>query len=225
MGKLFITILPLGLGSAVSPTLFAVVLVILSSRSFPKIRGLAYAAGITITTLVIGIAGYFLTGLMVSPASNGSSSASAYIDLTLGILLLLLAGKNLVKKKDKKKKRKSSILTDQSAKPELGRFFILGVIMMATNLTSIPLYLDAIKEVVASSFNLVDKTPLLLFLVLMILVPVIIPLFLYFLSPKFAERILQPINKDISKYSNYIAVAIFLIFGIYLISKGLLRLL
>jgi hypothetical protein len=93
MENLIIHILPLALGSAVSPTLFTASLVILSNKIFPKLRAFAFVLGITVVTFTIGIAGYLLTTVVVTKANHKPSIIYAFIDLVLGLILIFLSVK------------------------------------------------------------------------------------------------------------------------------------
>jgi hypothetical protein len=94
--------------------------------------------------------------------------------------------------------------------------------MMATNFTTIPLYLDEIKQIKQSNLVFFNQFFAFLFAAFMVLAPVVIPLIFYILTPKNASKILQPISTAISKHEKYIVVVVFFIFGAYLAVKGIL---
>src|SRR4030066_2590092 len=99
MASLFANITPLALGSAVSPTLFTVILATLSSKKYPKSRAAAYCLGIVIVAVVLGVAAYFLAGFIVDPVTKEPTSLSATVDITAGIVLVLIILKRNLSKK------------------------------------------------------------------------------------------------------------------------------
>jgi len=79
----------------------------------------------------------------------------------------------------------------------------------------------AAKEVGDAVINYFDKIMLLAVNVLFFVLPIVLPLALYLIFPKFAGRILEKINRVVLKYNRYILFLMFVIFGIYFLSKGL----
>jgi Sap, sulfolipid-1-addressing protein len=93
-GSLLAIVVPLALGAAISPTLFALEVLVLSGRRHPVARAWALAGGAAATLIAFSVLGLTLLKNLHSGRHN-RSPADASIDLVAGALLTLLAARAL----------------------------------------------------------------------------------------------------------------------------------
>lgn len=96
--------------------------------------------------------------------------------------------------------------------------------MMSINLSTLVLYLSAIKEIDYAHVSGTDGIVALLLLSLIALLPAAGPLALYAVAPGPAGRALRPLGEFTRRHSHQISLLIALGFGVYLTLKGVLEL-
>ena len=196
-----------------SPGIFAVALLLLGSKENKLSRVLAFLFG----TLVIGI-GIALLGYNLGDSfqHNGQQNlASSIIDLALGVLFLLYGIKIFFSKERKIK------LFGGEEKHQILKWIIIGLAVSATNFDALFLSFTAAKEVGAAKISDFQDLILIIVNILFFILPITLPLIVYFLFPHFAGNFLEKVNQFVFKYSRYIIFALFIIFGIYLFYHGL----
>ena len=219
MGDLLSKVLPLALGAAVSPTVLALTLVILSGRR-PIARGSAFVAGVL--TVFAGLTALGLIGSHQSHKSPAQTEITQVVDLIAGCLLLLLALGTILR----------SYLTDPATPPEdptpdpdarPGVFsaFVLGIAVMVVNFSTILLYLPAMREISAARVASAEKVVAVAIALLIASSPAWLPFVFRVAAPGFATRIFGSLHGFIARHSRQIGVAIEVIFGVYLLIKGL----
>lgn len=221
MGNLFAKMIPLGLAAAVSPTMLATALFILGLKDRPRERMSIYIAGGALAVVIIGAAAIAVGGA-VAVKSSGSSKVSGTIDLALGALLLFLGIRNLIKKLDAggdKRSGKSRIMKYVEGSG-LFSFFFLGVVMMATNFSSLVFYLAAAKETADSGLAFPIEAAAMVIVAFFMLLPAVLPLTLAIMAPGIADRVTAALNNLINRYGTYIGPLIALLFGVYLLFEG-----
>ena len=135
MSDLMTKILPLALAGAISPTVLAVVLVVLSGKEDPKLRGLAFLAGTTTVVVAISLLVVFVLGAAVPDSQKGSNSdLSGYVDLGFAVLLLALAALTFSRRNHHHEKHHDSARQPGARLP---RFYALGLLIMIFNFTPI----------------------------------------------------------------------------------------
>jgi len=96
----------------------------------------------------------------------------------------------------------------------------IGFIVSITNFDAVIFNFTAAKEVGQAVISGAQKFIILTLGAIFFNLPIILPLSLYLIAPKFAQKILNPLNTFLKKYGNYIVGVIFLAFAIYLGYKG-----
>jgi MFS family permease len=220
-------LLPLALGSAVYPTLLAVVILILTQPN-PRRLLAAYLAGAMVTSLAIGLvivggrgSGHLLNG------SSGHTINPAW-DLVVGLLLLallyaLLTGRD--RRLAERRERKRAERAKSSKKPWSDRVlarqsivftFVVG---MALNLPG-ALYLVALKEIAAADQSTAqDLLELVVYNVIMFAWAEI-PLIGYGVAPERTEALIRRIHDWLGSHTRQIAIGICGVAAIYLTIKG-----
>lgn len=215
MSNLFLTVLPLNLASTLSPGILALAIILLGSKWHSKARTAALLTGTIIVGVIIIILGSAL-GQLVS-AGLKPTATSAIFDTIIGIIFILFGIKTILIKEKKIKPSKAD-----SGK-QIFKWFIIGIVISATNFDAVFLSFTAAKEVSESLLVNNASKALLLFLNLFFFVlPSLLPLVLYIVFPKIAAPILNKINKYVLKYGQYIIFTIFIAFGLILIRQGII---
>ena len=218
---LLVSVLPLAVGAAVSPTVLLGIIFILTISDRPKLSGIAFYVGALILLLIVVVAGIIL-GKGAEVVSSGHPSAtSAYIDLTIGIVLILFGIRRITQKSDESPDENRFISDSKSTGANFIKYLVLGLGMFAINFTTTVLVFAAGKDIGISGAGFTDELIAIIILTIITLLVVEIPLLVYFIMPERSEKILEPLNTWMQKNSRYLMAAIIFVFGIYLMAKGL----
>jgi len=212
MFSLLAKVIPLDIASALSPVIFALALLLLGSKKSPKLRAFSLFLGIVVVGIIIAIVGYFL-GQNV-PDGSKQTLVSAVVDLAFGAILIFFGIKQIVthERKLKKTENESSQLT---------KWFFVGLLGSATNFDAVFLILTAAKETGSAGVGEMLKIVLLLISVLFFAAPAGLPLLFYIIMPEVAVKFLTLANAFVFKYSKYFLFAMFMVFGLILLYRGL----
>ncbi len=216
MGDLLTQILPLTLAAAISPTVLAVAVLVLSAKERTVARTVAYLLGCWVVLLAIGIPGV----LLFANAAPAASSAPwiHWVDFGAGIALLALGGRRLAKTPSVHEKQGSR--ASKMANAGMHDYVVLGCAMMITNFTTLVLYLPVLKGIARAPVTDAERLAVLLACQVIILMPVLVPLLIRILVPGPASKILGTVNAFSTKHTRVIMTVILLVFGVYLTVKG-----
>jgi threonine/homoserine/homoserine lactone efflux protein len=215
MGQLLAQVVPLALGAAVSPLVFAVQLATLTG---PRrlARGSMVAAGAAVP--LIGVAVLMLAFGRAIRLPKLSAATLGTTDIVFGIVLLLLGLRALLrpratKESGAKKPRGTS----------LGASFGAGVGMMLSNFTTIALFIPAMKIVAESGLDAAEVGAATVIVLLITLIPALVPLALTAAVPKTSGRVLTATGDWLGEHRRWITVVLGLGFGAYLVIHGIAR--
>ncbi|MCL5795098.1 MAG: GAP family protein [Patescibacteria group bacterium] len=215
MIEVLIKILPLDIASTISPIILALTIALLAKKDYGYRRALALCGGSIIVVIILATLG-LKTGQNIQDINNNNLRDNI-VDLILAILFLYFGIKSLIHQ-DKQSNPKIS-LKNQSA--QLIKWFSIGFIINITNFDAVILNFSAAKEIGQATINAVQKIILLVIDGLFFISPIIVPLAVYSLMPKLAQKILIPIDLFLTKYGRYIVGVIFIGFAIFLFYRGL----
>jgi hypothetical protein len=216
--SLLASVLPLAFGAAVSPTLFALEVLVLSGRQHPVSRAWAVAGGASAVLALYALLG--LTLLSHLSRRHGHSPAGAAIDLAAAFTLALLAFRALHRRPtvaERHRKRTTSRIVTAATFSFAG----IGALAMLLNFSTIVLFFPALHEISRSSVNLADKVIAGLVLVVITLLPVIIPVAMVVMLGKRAGPILARLNKFVGGHARQITATIEILFCILLAWRGI----
>lgn len=222
MGSLLAIVIPLALGAAISPTLFALEVLILSGRRHPVARAWALAVGAAAILIVFSVLGLTLLRNL-HPGHRNHSPADASIELAAGALLLLLAARSLYKRKTAAESHNDRTQGRLADTPTI-LFAGVGALGMLVNFSTLLLFLPALHVISRSSVSLAGKGAVWLILVVITLMPVLIPVTLVVLLGRRASPLLDHLNTFVANHSRQITIAIEVIFAAVLIWKGIAEL-
>jgi len=221
MGELLTKTIPLAFGAAVSPTVLAVGLLILSAPKRPVARGAAFTVGVLTILAALTAVGLTLTHHAISGPGQRDPITRA-IDGTLGAVLLLLAVTTVLR----------ALTTDRessgpkpAADPDkhagLGAAYLLGMAMMMSNFSTILLYLPAMREVSASRVDVADKAVAVAIVFVVTAVAAWLPLLVRVVAPGPSTRWFATMHAFVTRHQRQIAVVVEVVFGAYLLIKAL----
>lgn len=216
MDALLAKLIPLAFGAAISPTILAVVILILGSPVRPRFRIAVFGGGALAVLVVVGIAGLVALTNTVSKAAQ-KNDAEAIFDLALGLILLALATRTALR--HSKPQTKSH---DRSRRTGVKATLGLGVLMMSTNITTLVLYIAALKEIDAAKVGAFDEAIALTILIAIAMLPILLPMAIYQIAPRTAQRILSRIGAFTDHHKRTISLTVLTVFGLYLLLKGAL---
>ena len=214
MNQLVASIVPLSLGAMVSPTVLTAVVLVLSGKVRPLARAWAFVGGATAILLVLTVA----APLLAHAAEHVNHLYFDGFDVALGLLLLALGVRGLLTHKRSPEQR-----APKSAEPQahLGAFAAFGVAMIGTDLSSLVLYVAALKEIARAHVVSGAKVAIVLVPFVAVLLPALVPVLISTVAPRGSQRILAPVAAWVGKYSKVLTVAISFGFGVYLLAKGI----
>jgi hypothetical protein len=204
-------ILPLGLGSAVSPVMLTEQTVLLSVGG--EARAVRYAAGVILTALLI-VSGFVVFGRAISLPTEPSLDAS--LDIVLGLALLVAA--YLVWALGRRKRPPKS-------HDALKASFPFGVFSMATNVTTIALIAPAAKEISTADVGFVGRGVLVAVLIGLVSLPAWLPVVLVKAAPEPGRRVLDTLRRLIDRYSRTAIITVLGAAGLFFVARGVVRLL
>lgn len=205
-------IIPLDLASTLSPGILALTLVILGSKNNSISRVLALFFGALFIGFGINILGFAL-GQSANVGLN-HDVAKSIIDIILGTFLFFY-GLKIFFSKDKK------ISLKEENELKIFRWFLIGLVITITNFDAVLLSFTAAKEVGTANILDINKWILLIVNIFFFTLPITLPLMVKLLFRKVADPILSKLNIFMLKYSHWIITFMFLIFGIYLLYRGI----
>ncbi len=220
MGELLSKVVPLALGAAISPTVLAVGLLILSAPRRPVARGAAFTAGVL--AILAGLTAVGLT--LTHHALNGPGQRNPItraIDGTLGAVLLLLAVTTVLRALTTDKESAGpKAAADPDKHASLWAAFVLGMAMMMSNFSTILLYLPAMREVSASRVAQGDKVVVVAIVFLITSLAATLPLLVRVVAPGPAAGWFAALHGFVTRHQRQIAVVIEVVFGAYLLVKA-----
>ena len=216
MGDLITQVLPLALGSAISPTMLGVALLILAGSEHPRSRGLFFALGGTAVLVIVGAVVLSIGTKTVQSGAKHEDTVTAVADLVLGVLLLALAARELTHRGPAKQRKPHP----QTRGLHAGRFFAYGLAIMTINFSTLVLYIDAVKEVAHAGVSDASRVLVTAMLIAFAILPALGPVIAYAIAPVPAARELGKLNGFVTRHARAIGGGLCLVFGAYLIIKG-----
>jgi hypothetical protein len=210
-------VLPLALGAAISPTLFALEILVLSGGRHPVSRGWAVAGGAAAMLIVYAVLG--LTVLEHVAHHHGHSATDAAIDLGASLLLALLAIRAFRPRPTagENHNRRAPRMADAPTVSFLG----LGALAMLVNFSTLVLYLAALHQISHSSVDLTAKTVVGVILIVITLLPVLVPVLLVTVLGHRADPVLAGVNGFVGRHTREITAGVEVIFCLVLLFKGI----
>jgi len=224
--QLLIQIIPLSWAAAVSPTALSLFLVMMTLTDNPKLAGLSFYFGaivVLLLTVFIGI----VMGNSLTLTGHSDPATIAAIDLFLGAILVLLGIRNLFGKERENSgalKKYLDVEVNASKFTKFRRYFTVGLLTFLINFSTAIFVLAAGRQIGLADAGLISNVTAILVLTIITLVVIELPLMFFFILPKTAEKVMQPMKTWISNNGNYLIAGFLIIIGLFVIYNGLGRL-
>ena len=216
MSHLLSSIIPLSIGAAFSPTVLAFTIVLLGGKKAPRARVAFMILGMFIVLVFIA-----LTAGSVSQAakSEGVKQFLKLLDIVFALILFYLGVRSLIKKPSEG--ASSSRLMGHN-RSELGpvRFIPIGFAVMLTDISSIVLFIPAIRDIGLSSVGTPDKILIAGIPFTAVLIPALVPLFADMIAPKTTGGAMKAINTWLARHNRVVTGGVSFIFSAFLFWKG-----
>jgi hypothetical protein len=202
--------------------MLAAIVLVLSMPVSPRARAWAAVGGCVVAMLALTVAAPLAAQALhaVRPVEM------EWADVGFGALLLVLALRTSLRKHDATTRAKKRTPAGGAAVgPRLAEFALFGVVLIATDFSSTILYLAAMKEIGLAHISTAEGIAVLAIPFIAVLVPAIVPTAASTFAPQQTDKGLKRVSAWTGAHSKAITVAICLIFGAYLLAKGLLPLL
>lgn len=215
MYEILIKVVPLAVASTMSPVVLGIAVALLAGKNNQIKRTLAFFLGAIITVIILALVGSFLGG-GGADAGIKAIHPSASMDLVLGVLFIAFGVMS-----GRPSKEKGPMVNKEGKKPGLVKWFVIGFLTNILNFDAVLLNITAVKEVFQSGIAFGQEIAVTLLCDLFFLLPVLVPLSVYLVYPQKAKKLLAPLGGLMKKYGNYLAMAIFFVFGAYLLMRGM----
>ncbi len=218
MGTLLVAVLPLALGAAISPTLLALQLLILTGTIHRLARAWALVAGSAVVLAAFSL--LCVTALRRIQLHHGhKSSADAAVFLASGILLGALALRSQVRRPTAGEKHTSRIGGRLQTAPTAW-FVGVGAVGMVVNFSTLVLVLAAVHEITRATASTSTKVAVYVVMYVIVLVPVLAPVVLAQAFGDRADRALDTVHRWVGDHARTIGTVIEAVFAVYLIVRG-----
>jgi len=219
MGSLLVAVLPLALGAAISPTLLALQLLVLTGTTHRLARAWALAAGAALVLAAFSL--LCVTALQRIRPHHGDhkSATDAAVLLASGALLGLLAIRSLLTRPTVGERHTSKISTRLESASS-GWFVGVGAVGMIVNFSTLVLVVPAIHEITHAGVSTTTKAAVFVVMYVIVLLPVLVPVLLVSILGSGADRALDATHAWVTSHARTIGVVIEGVFAAYLIVKG-----
>jgi threonine/homoserine/homoserine lactone efflux protein len=210
---MYTRVLPLAFGAAISPTILATAVLVLASRHRAVARGALYTLGTMVVLVAWTALGLTLLARVHDHISPTQRAVSGAVDATIGLVLVVFGIREMLLAPRPPREHK--------ANEGLAAAFVLGLVMMLTNFTSLMLYLPAMKDIARSGHPTSDKIVVAVVALLITSLAATLPLALRIVAPGPAATVLADVNGFVTKHQRSIMVIVSFVFGAYLLTRGL----
>lgn len=221
MSQLLAVVLPLAVGAAISPVLFGIEMLALTSANQPRLRAWLVALGSLLTLVVFSIGGLALSTSL--PHHRAHPAIDAAVDGGAALLLTWLALRTWTRRDAAPSPSKRTLQQRLDGAPSIA-FLAAGVLGMLTNFSTLVLYLPAFRAITRSSVTPQDKALCLAIVLVVTLVVVWLPATVVTVAGTRAQPVLQRMNRFMSTHSAAITTGLCVVFALYLALKALLEL-
>jgi hypothetical protein len=205
-------VVPLALGAAISPTTLALQLFVLSRKTAPLARAWAIAAGYA---LVLAVEMAIAFTFAASTGSGSQSKPEAWLKLACAVGLAVL-GVRALRRPPRQRKPEP-----EGGAPKLGRYFAIGVALMATNVTTAALYLPAMHDVGDADASTVGVAIAAVVVIAITLIPAVLPPLAVTLLGDRARTALEALSAFCARHSRAINASVCFGFAVFLAAVSL----
>ncbi|MBA2506632.1 MAG: GAP family protein [Thermoleophilaceae bacterium] len=218
MGELLAKVLPLCIGAAISPAVLTVQLINLGGKQSPLRRAWVFVAGFFVVSVALAVLA--LTLVRATHAADGNDAEiGGAVKVGAGVLLLVLGVRSLTRAP------KEKVAKAEHTGPRLGQAFVLGMVLMATNFSSILLMFPAVHETGIADVSDGSKAVVIAVILCFVLAPAALPPLTVTALGARGESAMAALDRFFAAHRQAIAAAICFAFAVYLLASGLPKLL
>jgi Sap, sulfolipid-1-addressing protein len=222
VSSLLAAVVPLALGAAVSPTLLALQLLVLTGQVHRLVRAWALAAG---SALVL--AGFMVlcaTALArLQPHHAHRSTSGAVVSFVAAALLVGLAVRSRRAKPTPGEQHGTST-AERLRTASTGWFVGAGAVGMVVNFSTLVLVLPAVHEITRSSAGTAAQVVTGVVLFVTTLLPVLVPVLAVSVLGRRADGALEAAHAWLGRNGRRIATVSEVVFAAYLVTRGIAEL-
>jgi threonine/homoserine/homoserine lactone efflux protein len=219
MAVLLASVLPLAVGAAISPTLLALQLLVLTGATRPVARAWAVVAGAALVLAAFAVLGITALDHLRPAEHHHHSLRGAVIMFLAGGLMAGLAVRSLLRRPTPAEQHKSRTAERLETAPTFW-FVGVGALGMVVNFSTLVLFLPALHEITRSSAGNAGRAVVFGVLFVVTLLPVLAPVVLVAALGRRAEPALDTTHAFVNRHARQIGVVIEVIFAVYLVAKG-----
>ena len=215
MNTLLTVSLPLAIGAALSPMLFAATTGLLSGTDRPRRRALAFLIGALVPLGILVAVAFTAVGPAIQGAVRDVSSILGAIDLVLGSLLLAVAAWFAIRpphRRAPKPRRERPLWWDG----------LLGVVLQGRDVSSMLLAYASLQHAAVAHVSDAAKTVAAAAIVVIVTLPIWLPIVARVSVPPRLRARLERGQGWIERHERPIVIAVCLGFGTYLVVRGAL---
>jgi threonine/homoserine/homoserine lactone efflux protein len=218
VGRVLARVLPLALGAAVNTRVLATQAALLTESARPLWWATVFGAGAAAPLLLIGLVDLISVQVTVSAVSRERALfASSVADIAIGAVLLLAAVR--VSRGGRERRGDARPPAPRSS---WRRMFLRGAAVMATDLSTMALFVTASKDVAVSHLGVLVESLLFLLVLAITAVTAWFPPLLFLRDAPMAQRLLEPIGRQVQRHGRAIATVVLTALGAYLVGRGVL---
>lgn len=215
MSDLLTQVLPFALGAAVSPTVWAIELLILSGANRPKARAWVFVAGFALMLAVLILV--FTTILRtLSSSGQGPSPWARGVDIVVALALIALAIRQLHPSRSAGEKHSSKV-EQRLQSGGLGTYFGIGVGAMLTDASTIILLIPGTHLIAMSTADVTARFGASLLIFVIVLIPLLLPVTLLTLTGRRSDALLARVNAWVTAHQRLINALVALLIAALLL--------
>jgi hypothetical protein len=219
MAALLASVLPLAIGAAVSPTLLALQLLVLTGATRPVARAWAVAGGAAVVLVAFSVLGITVLEHLRPAEHHHHSLRGAAIMFIAAGLMAALAVRSLLRRPTAAEQQKSRTAGRLETAPTFW-FVGAGALGMVVNFSTLVLFLPALHEITRSSVGTTERVVAFAVLFVVTLLPVLAPVVLVSLLGDRAEPALDATHGFVTRHARQIGIVIEVVFAVYLLVRG-----
>jgi len=193
-----------------------VILMLISNRGW--VNGLAYALGYTCAYTAIGVAAVLVGYRSSGGARSEPGIVFPFFLLILGLLLLWMGWSNQRKAPDEDTGASRFFAIVDSITPIRALGF--GAAVTVINFKNLALFLTALSVVILSPLPLAERVAVALLAALVFSLSVLIPVVIYLVLPRRANRLLNAFKSALERHNRAIGIWAPLLFGLIFMVKA-----
>jgi hypothetical protein len=219
VAALLASVLPLAVGAAISPTLLALQLLVLTGPTRPLARAWALTAGAALVLAGVSVLGVTVLNHLHPGRHDHPSLRDAVVMFLAAGLLVVLAVRSLIRRPTPAEQQKTRTAGRLETAPTVW-FVGVGALGMVVNFSTLVLFVPALHEITRSAVDGAGRAVAFAMLFVITLLPVLLPVATVSLLGRRAEPALVAMRSFVTRHARQIGIVIEVVFAAYLAVRG-----